>query len=401
MKIILMFAVLLGASGFGAEVLDPPSRHALAVASPKLIIRLDSAPGSSGAGFFVSVAKPGDANQARRKMIQSYVSLVSPKDRTGTFSLKEVRGSSADPELVLELLDTGKKVSLTRANPFIQANIPALGTEPEDFRVFQGEVVNTRKDGEWSDVSRWGRFVFQSRQTNALIAMSYKFKTEYVGPQASSQGRRGGLSGGAVGGIDPSLFVMETKDKAYGEQVAILNCTNIFLTGEDVTNVRMRRNGTYLLNGMVLAAYDCGTFDERCTIAASNASVQANAELAQERARADAQAQKAAAEIERKNTEADQRLLAWHQQQASNGSASAQCSLGLRYLTGKGVPQDETLGRQWLEKSAAQNNIEAKAALAKLTNSPAAPGRQGFFSAPPSPCPQGPSSSGAQAWPKL
>lgn len=67
---------------------------------------------------------------------------------------------------------------------------------------------------------------------------------------------------------------------------------------------------------------------------------------------------------------ADIRLLHWQQQQASNDYPSAQCSLGIRYLNGKGVAKDESLARYWLEKSAAQNNAEARAALTKLTNSP-------------------------------
>jgi hypothetical protein len=59
-------------------------------------------------------------------------------------------------------------------------------------------------------------------------------------------------------------------------------------------------------------------------------------------------------------------LLKFQLGRASNGSAYAQCALGKRYLEGKGVPKDEALARSWLEKSAAQGDEEAKAALRKL-----------------------------------
>jgi len=79
-------------------------------------------------------------------------------------------------------------------------------------------------------------------------------------------------------------------------------------------------------------------------------------------------AAKAMAEINRQTekTNSAARLLKWHQEQAAKGSPSAQCSLGLRYLKGDGVPKDETLARTWLQKSASQGNPEAIASLAKL-----------------------------------
>jgi hypothetical protein len=52
--------------------------------------------------------------------------------------------------------------------------------------------------------------------------------------------------------------------------------------------------------------------------------------------------------------------------QASNGMPSAQCSLGKRYLTGEGIEKNLILARYWLEKSAAQDNPEAKEALKRL-----------------------------------
>jgi TPR repeat protein len=64
-----------------------------------------------------------------------------------------------------------------------------------------------------------------------------------------------------------------------------------------------------------------------------------------------------------KQTAIQLKVLKFQQDQAANGSPSAQYDLGMRYLRGDGVEKDETLARQWLEKSAAQDNAQAKAAL--------------------------------------
>lgn len=54
---------------------------------------------------------------------------------------------------------------------------------------------------------------------------------------------------------------------------------------------------------------------------------------------------------------------------AESGNASAQFILAQRYLQGEGVPKDVPEGRRWLEKSAAQGNLDASEALR-------APGKQ-------------------------
>jgi TPR repeat protein len=41
-------------------------------------------------------------------------------------------------------------------------------------------------------------------------------------------------------------------------------------------------------------------------------------------------------------------------------------NLGIRYLTGRGVPSDEALGIAWLEKAAAQGQEQAKSKLTIL-----------------------------------
>ncbi|MBI3880609.1 MAG: sel1 repeat family protein [Verrucomicrobia bacterium] len=57
------------------------------------------------------------------------------------------------------------------------------------------------------------------------------------------------------------------------------------------------------------------------------------------------------------------KVLALQMRQASNGSATFQFDLGARYLKGDGVEKNEDLAREWLEKSAAQGNNQAKALL--------------------------------------
>ncbi|HZF01037.1 MAG TPA: hypothetical protein VE344_03995 [Methylomirabilota bacterium] len=56
----------------------------------------------------------------------------------------------------------------------------------------------------------------------------------------------------------------------------------------------------------------------------------------------------------------------WLQPQATNGSASAQCSLGEHYLVGLGCETNKTLAIFWLQKAAAQGDSEASNKLVKI-----------------------------------
>ena len=53
-------------------------------------------------------------------------------------------------------------------------------------------------------------------------------------------------------------------------------------------------------------------------------------------------------------------------QEAEKGRASAQYMLGRRYLYGDGIAEDEEQARHWLEKAAAQGDLDAKATLLVL-----------------------------------
>ena len=68
----------------------------------------------------------------------------------------------------------------------------------------------------------------------------------------------------------------------------------------------------------------------------------------------------------KKHAEQEKKTVAWLFSQATNHVPSAESSLGFRYLKGQGVPKDEALGRQWLQKAAADGDDEAAAKLASL-----------------------------------
>ncbi len=51
---------------------------------------------------------------------------------------------------------------------------------------------------------------------------------------------------------------------------------------------------------------------------------------------------------------------------AAKGDADAQFELGLRYLTGEGLKKDEKLGKEWMEKAAAQKHLRAQFVMGSL-----------------------------------
>ena len=74
-------------------------------------------------------------------------------------------------------------------------------------------------------------------------------------------------------------------------------------------------------------------------------------------------AQKAA---QAKKYAAQAKTITWLQSQATNGSSSAQCSLGLHYLSGEGCETNFEQGIYWLQKAAAQGDFEASKKLEQL-----------------------------------
>lgn len=62
----------------------------------------------------------------------------------------------------------------------------------------------------------------------------------------------------------------------------------------------------------------------------------------------------------------DVKQFEFYKRRAEEGSDHAQYELGVRYLSGKGVDQNQKLGREWLEKAAKQGHKEATTKLAQL-----------------------------------
>lgn len=82
---------------------------------------------------------------------------------------------------------------------------------------------------------------------------------------------------------------------------------------------------------------------------------------------ANIEAANATIEAQKKKTfESQKHAMEWLQPQATNGSASAQCSLGLHYLNGQGCETNREQAIYWLQKSAVQGYIEASNKLASL-----------------------------------
>ncbi len=106
-----------------------------------LIVSLDRVAGSNS--FFLGVAREASTNAVLRRKNPFYVS-VGGKDRLGTFTLKEVKGTPEDPELVLELAESGERASLLKSAPFqkVEGYTASLVYPPEGNRAFNDRRLN-------------------------------------------------------------------------------------------------------------------------------------------------------------------------------------------------------------------------------------------------------------------
>jgi hypothetical protein len=180
--------------------------------------------------------------------------------------------------------------------------------------------------------------------------------------------------------------------KVPGKKIILLNYpANLYPADGQTVSFRAMRIGTSDYNGDTLELWDYGTKptqDELRKYKDQEAERQKAIEReANDEKKAADEWQKAvekelddrrrvaAKAVAAKKQAADVHTINWLLTQATNGSASAQCSLGLRYLKGEGVPKDEKQAREWLEKAATQGSDEAATVISKLnrasTNSPA------------------------------
>jgi hypothetical protein len=77
------------------------------------------------------------------------------------------------------------------------------------------------------------------------------------------------------------------------------------------------------------------------------------------------QAEARGARIKAERKRLNNNAVIWQQERAAGGSATAQRSLAMRYLTGDGVEKDEVKGMDLLRKGAAGGDSAAKKELAK------------------------------------
>jgi len=81
----------------------------------------------------------------------------------------------------------------------------------------------------------------------------------------------------------------------------------------------------------------------------------------------DADAQLALAKIyeSQKNTKLE---TEWYKQSALNGNSEAQFQLGLLYIDGEVIDEDQTTGLFWLDQAAQQGHIQARVVQESLEN---------------------------------
>jgi hypothetical protein len=70
--------------------------------------------------------------------------------------------------------------------------------------------------------------------------------------------------------------------------------------------------------------------------------------------------------VRQEDPEREQRIINFQRQNAISGNPSAQCDLGMRYVKGDGVEQDDQLAAKWLKLAAENNNSRAKKQLEAL-----------------------------------
>jgi len=81
----------------------------------------------------------------------------------------------------------------------------------------------------------------------------------------------------------------------------------------------------------------------------------------------DAEAQLALAKIyeSQKNTELE---IQWYKQSALNGNSEAQFQLGLLYIDGEEIDENQTTGLFWLDQAAQQGHVQARVVQESLEN---------------------------------
>jgi hypothetical protein len=96
-----------------------------------------------------------------------------------------------------------------------------------------------------------------------------------------------------------------------------------------------------------------------------NSPADTSAKSPEQKSDAELEAEARKARIKAAHERLDHNALLWQQERAAAGSATAERSLAMRYLTGDGVQKDETKGMDLLRKAAAGGDSAAIKELAK------------------------------------
>ena len=97
----------------------------------------------------------------------------------------------------------------------------------------------------------------------------------------------------------------------------------------------------------------------------NNSPAETHSKAPEQKSDAELEAEARKARIKAEHERLDHNALLWQRERAAAGSATAQRSLAMRYLTGDGVEKDETKGMDLLRKAAAGGDSAAKKELAK------------------------------------
>jgi len=173
---------------------------------------------------------------------------------------------------------------------------------------------------------------------------------------------QGNFLGGVPISHDPPIIGYET---VFSKEVLVVNYPTRGIAEGEKLDIYAVQVGTTNFSGKTIELWDAGLTPEKIE------------QMKEEEAKAQALEAKAQALIEKQKAEAEKaarakvyaaqaRAVILLQSQATNGSASAQCSLGLRYLNGQGCETNREQAIYWLTQAANQGDQEASNKLASL-----------------------------------
>ena len=210
------------------------------------------------------------------------------------------------------------------------------------IREVAGKIYDIRQSQLWHEVK--GKIV--KKLDDGVTLQTYVTKNEYAygAEQGNTQQHSGAYS--AVG-IGPRRVLVSSE--VVPDKKLTLKHYMGGLVGETVTVRAMMIEG-----GDTSELWDCGK-------------PYVPPPLTPEQIKAAQEAANARTIANKKNAEQAQgNAVRWLQPQATNGNASAQCRLGLRYLNGQGCETNRELAIYWLKKAADQGDAEASTVLTRL-----------------------------------